>query len=313
VIDGLRLRSTLSRDMREASFNERFEIGGAGGGTVTDPKYKEDVLTTTSTQGNPNLNTETADTLTLGFVYQPSFIPGLQASVDYYRIDQSDRIGAAGTAQEIVDDCFNNGIYCDFVLRSADDDRVSRIIIGQVNMAKAMVRGLDVDLVWRGEVDFLPDFAEGFTFRTMVGHLYENSRQAEVGAPVTDTVGNISTPRTTGIISVNYDIGDFSVGLQERYRGSVARSNLDWVEGVDVDYGWGRIDAYTTTDLNFGYNLVYGPGEWRFSFNITNLTDRDPPIIPSMPGAQFGGSGQAVSSVYDALGRRYSVGANLSF
>jgi outer membrane receptor protein involved in Fe transport len=313
VIDGLRLRSTLSRDMREAGFNERFEIGGAGGGTVTDPKYGEDVLTTTSTQGNPDLNTETADTLTVGFVYQPSFIPGLQASVDYYKIDQSDRIGAAGTAQEIVDECYENGIYCDFITRSVDDDRVTRIVIGQVNMAKAIVRGLDVDIVWRGELDFIPNLAEGFTLRAMAGHLYENSRQSEIGAPVTDTVGNSSTPRTTALVSLNYDIGDFSIGLQERYRSSVARTNLDWIEGIDVAYGWGKIDAYTTTDLNFGYNWAYGSTEWKFSFNITNLTDRDPPIIPSMPGAQFGGTGQSVSSNYDSLGRRYSIGANLSF
>ncbi|MDR0779575.1 MAG: TonB-dependent receptor, partial [Pseudomonadales bacterium] len=92
VIPGLRLRSTLSRDMREAGFNERFEIGGAGGGTVTDRKYGEDVLTTTSTEGNPNLKTEKADTWTAGFVYQPSFVRGLQASVDYYQIEQTDRI-----------------------------------------------------------------------------------------------------------------------------------------------------------------------------------------------------------------------------
>ncbi|MDR2212248.1 MAG: TonB-dependent receptor plug domain-containing protein [Pseudomonadales bacterium] len=313
VFDDLRLRSTFSRDMREAGFNERFEIGGAGGGTVTDPKYGEDVLTTTSTEGNPNLNTETADTLTVGFVYQPSFIPGLQASVDYYKIDQSDRIGPAGTAQQIVDECFDNGVFCDFITRSADDDRVTRIVIGQVNLAKAIVRGLDVDLVWRGELDLFSDYEEGFSLRALVGHLYENSRQSEVGAPVNDTVGGAGTPRTTGVLSANYEIGDFSIGLQERYRSRVARTNIDWVEGIDVDYGWAEIGSYMTTDLNLRYNMALDSSEWAFSFNVTNLTDRAPPIIPSMPGAQFGGSGQSVSGNYDALGRRYSLGFNVSF
>ncbi|MDR0781928.1 MAG: hypothetical protein LBF16_14805, partial [Pseudomonadales bacterium] len=229
-----------------------------------------------------------------------------------YQIEQTDRIGAAGTAQQIVDECFNNGIYCDFITRAADD-RVTRIVIGQVNLAAATVRGVDVDLVWRGDLNFFPGFAESFTFRALGGQLFENSRQAEVGAPKSDIVGSISTPRTTGVLSLKYDIDDFSIGLQERYRGRVARTDKTWTEGVDVDYGWKEIGAYVTTDLNFGYNRTLRSSTLTLSFNITNLTDKDPPIIPSMPGAQFGGSGQSVSANYDSLGRRYSMGFNLSF
>src|SRR5262249_8076014 len=40
--------------------------------------------------GNPGLNPETSDTLTFGFVWQPSFLSGFNLSVDRFKIDVDD-------------------------------------------------------------------------------------------------------------------------------------------------------------------------------------------------------------------------------
>jgi len=42
---------------------------------------------------NPDLKTQNADTLTLGFDFTPTFIPGLTVKANYYRVKISDRIG----------------------------------------------------------------------------------------------------------------------------------------------------------------------------------------------------------------------------
>ena len=44
--------------------------------------------------GNPDLQPETADTHTSGGVFTLRFLPGLQASIDYYHIDLSGIIGS---------------------------------------------------------------------------------------------------------------------------------------------------------------------------------------------------------------------------
>ena len=69
---------------------------------------------------NPTLGAEEGDTITTGFVWQPSFadwVDGLQLSLDWYEIDLSGAVAPWG-AQRIVDDCFATGAAsaCDLIL-----------------------------------------------------------------------------------------------------------------------------------------------------------------------------------------------------
>jgi outer membrane receptor protein involved in Fe transport len=47
------------------------------------------------------------------------------------------------------------------------------------------------------------------------------------------------------------------------------------------------------------------------TFNVQNLFDEDPPIIPSSGDTRFGA--QATDSAYDEYGRRYQLGFNMEF
>src|SRR5690606_8905291 len=89
--EDLRWRFTKSRDVREPNLSERF-FTGVGGGTINDPAFGGAVNAslTVLPSPNPNLQTEQGDTITTGFVYQPSFaewIDGLSVAVDWYEID----------------------------------------------------------------------------------------------------------------------------------------------------------------------------------------------------------------------------------
>ena len=79
VSEAWRLRATSSRDVREPTFAERFNLQG-GGGSVTDPNFpgQPAFQITVTMGGNPDLEPEEADTLTAGFVYQP---PGSRPAV----------------------------------------------------------------------------------------------------------------------------------------------------------------------------------------------------------------------------------------
>ena len=72
------------------------------------------------TGGNPNLRPETADTYTVGLVWQPTFLPGFNLTVDYFNIEVKDYISNIG-ANVLINGCVNgtNPGFCPFVHRDA--------------------------------------------------------------------------------------------------------------------------------------------------------------------------------------------------
>ena len=97
--------------------------------------------------GNPNLTEETAETTTLGFVYSPSQIPGLNIVVDYYDIQVEDAIDAF-TAQDTVDQCvrqpnFPDNPFCDLIQRDPNTALVLRIDALEINVSELKAEGID--------------------------------------------------------------------------------------------------------------------------------------------------------------------------
>ena len=72
------------------------------------------------TGGNPNLRPEKADTYTFGVVWQPSFLPGANITIDYFDIDVKDYISNIG-ANTIINGCVNgtNPSFCSLVHRDS--------------------------------------------------------------------------------------------------------------------------------------------------------------------------------------------------
>src|SRR5690606_33775345 len=103
LFEDLRLRATKSRDVREATFRERFDQQG-GGGAVNDPRFNNTNFQITSVAGgNPNLRPEVADTVVAGLVYQPSWLEGFRVSADWYEVKIKDAVSTLGL-QRIVDE-----------------------------------------------------------------------------------------------------------------------------------------------------------------------------------------------------------------
>jgi outer membrane receptor protein involved in Fe transport len=77
---------------------------------------------------NPNLQEETSDSLTIGAIIQPRFIPGFSLTVDYYDIKVKNIIAAA-SAQQIVNGCYDqptlDNQFCRLFQRFAGPGRVS--------------------------------------------------------------------------------------------------------------------------------------------------------------------------------------------
>jgi outer membrane receptor protein involved in Fe transport len=306
VLDSLRWRATKSSDIREPNFAEIF-LTGTGGGTVQDRfrnNEQNNALTVLAT-GNPTLGAEVGDTITTGFVWQPTFadwIEGLSVALDWYEINLKGAIALYG-AQRIVDDCFatNDATVCALIQRlppNADGSlgQISRILNQNINADRAQTRGTDLETSYRFETDFFDDYDETLSLRAILGYLAENSTTTRAGT-TQDAAGGGTRPRYSGTLSAGYSLGDWNMSLNASYFDKTM-ANTTWVEGVDVDDN--SIASQTTfnTALSYTGELESG-GTWRASFNITNLFDRAP--------ARFAGTG------HDSLGRRYQLSLNVDF
>ena len=107
----VRLRATLSRDVRGAGFRELFLPGSRPRARravfpngINNPWNGNALEAYTSiTGGNPNLKPEVADESALGVVLS---FERLRFSADWYEIDLDSAIAGAPTPQSVVDACF---------------------------------------------------------------------------------------------------------------------------------------------------------------------------------------------------------------
>jgi len=300
VIEDLRLRFTKSRDIREATFSERFDTQSSGFNLIDPFQNNATYASTITSGGNPTLAPENANTVVAGFVYQPSWLPGASLSTDVYDVRVSDSIAQLG-AQRIINDCFaGQQALCGQI--RFDGGQIGRVFDVFLNVAEARVRGIDYEVAYNMEPNFFSDQDEALTFRLLAGYISERSN-TPYQAPKFDISGWQGTPDLTGIMTANYTVGPYSVQLQQRHVASVGLNRL-WVEGRDVDDNTVASGNFTNARLGYSGELDNG-GTWTLSLDVTNLFDRGPPIVP--------GANQGMPADYDIYGRRFFLSLRVGF
>jgi len=285
----IRLRATQSRDVREANFRERGDAQN-GPGRITDPWTGVTYTATRITAGNPDLNTEVADTTVIGAVLTTD---RFQTSVDWFNIEIEDSITQLGP-QRVVNNCFA-GLTEFCANLDGDPGSIFQIRDKFYNAAQAKVRGVDVESRYQ--------FTDSLSAKILSSWLLERSDTSPSGA-VFDIAGQLGTPKFTTVATLNYTIAAWDFELQQRYIDSVNYRN-DWTEGVQVDDN--KLSSFTMTNFAIRMNV----DNYTLSFNVNNLFDRDPVTIPRTETRRVGS--QLISPNYDMFGRRYMLGINLSF
>ena len=312
---GLRLRGTYSRDVRAANLSERFDKTG-GVNTITDPRYPGDgpINVTIFSGGNPNVNPEAGDTFTAGAVYRPEFLPGLSASVDWYHIKIKDEIGQL-SPQSVVTGCAQGAVeLCSFITRDTATDRIILVGAQYINITKAVVSGVDLELDYTRSVTIFGGGPETLGARLLTSFLSKNTqgigsavnidRAGQTGIQESDGVA-YSLPDFKATGNITYRNGGFEAFLQGRYIGSGKIENA-LVQGVDIESN--HVSAAFYLDLRLSKEFEMANGQ-KFEVYVsgTNLNDQDPPITPYY-SVFLGYSNQYNPSLFDVLGRRFNVG-----
>jgi len=245
------------------------------------------------TGGNRLLQEETAETFTVGFVFQPSFVEGLSFTVDYWDILIEDAIEPV-SGQNIVDGCYQgptlNVAFCQ--LSERNEDPLSAQYGGfnfirqtTLNFAKVETTGIDFAVKYSFELG-----AHGFDV-TVQGTSVDEINDFE--NPLDPTVKNpelleINRPELAGNIFLNWNWGDLQVGWQSQFMDEMLFGGIE-VETAETLYGRSVFqDAFWQHDLSASYRIgdnmmVYG--------GVKNVTDEQPFItenaFPSSPRGTF--------------------------
>ncbi|MDP3738477.1 MAG: TonB-dependent receptor [Hyphomonadaceae bacterium] len=298
---GLRFRATRSRDIRAPSLGELFRGSSQGTSTIIDPfRNNETRNALTGNIGNVGLTPEIADTLVLGGVFQPEFIPGLSLSVDYYKVEIRDALSAL-SAQRTVDLCFAGAAeLCAFIQRDPSGI-ISRVELPFFNVDFRSAKGIDFEASYRTNIG-----DTSLSFRLLGTRLISFTTQVAGAAAIEDAgdIGN-NTPKWTGILSANLDFGRASFYVQERYVGSGKFDNQ--FGPADININFQKAVWYTDATINFDLDEAE---KIQWFLTVNNLFDRDPPQTPSflIQGSSFGNR-----TLYDQVGRMFTSGVRFKF
>jgi iron complex outermembrane recepter protein len=271
--------------------------------------------------GNPGLTPEVSDTYSVGLVFQPTFVPNLTMSVDWFDIKVKNTIGPIG-ADTILANCIATGnpTYCSAIHRDATGSLwrspAGFVTDTNVNFGSLSTKGIDV------KGNFKQTLPVGsLTFGLEGTKLINLDTQPLTGGPAYDCTGfygvvcGASNPSWRHVFNTTWSTpwDGLDVTLRWRYIGT-SDSELDstnpQLSGKALPLT-SHIAAYNYLDLSVQFNLYKTV---RMQLGVNNLTDKDPPIINSAGGG-YGSNcptitnnlsscnGNTWPGTYDALGR----------
>ena len=268
--------------------------------------------------GNLLLTPESADTYTVGVVYQSPFkseaLGDFVLSVDYYDIFIDDVIGVT-TGGRVLDKCFNkdgsnpalspDDFNCQVLTRNPATGRLINVLEPTVNLAAIKTTGVDFQFEWGRDMG--PSDAR-ISVSLIISHLLEYEVQATEGAGFDDFKGTVSTATRGRIGSLPewkantrflYERGPWSAGLRWKFIDSMR--SLSTVTNPN--------STTPGTDSSHIFDVF---GNWRLNdmlllnAGVNNVADTDPPVVDGIPG-------RTEPSTYEILGRTFYVGARVNF
>lgn len=271
--------------------------------------------------GNPELEPEEADTVTAGVRWTPSMLEGLTMSVDYYDIDIDDAIVEL-TEQDIVNACYfseqdPNGQFCQLIARNpltgglvgGSDTGVFRSL---ANVASDSAQGVDITVRYSFDMGANGALDLGFD----ANYVIERKTQPAAFLDEYDCAGLVGNtclrpnPEWTFVQTTRWTTGPLTLQLLWRYIDGVEQDTVAFGDAAASDFAVPKIASQSFFDLTGAYDFNE---TWTLRAGITNLFDREPPIVGNDYGGTAENSGNTYPATYPSIGRGYYLGANARF
>lgn len=308
-VDDLLVRASWGTGFRAPTFTEANSTQSRGYRPVTDPCYTAEyaslpgcngrqpvtVLTGTwvTTGGNPDLRPETAETITVGAVWTPSWNPRLSATVDVFRIEKEDIIGAADVDYIIMENARGNG-FAGQVVRNANNEIIDVFAIRD-NLLDQSISGVDLGVEYSTETHGWGDLH----MRADATYLESYKLSPSPDQPAVERVGTYTTAlgtiphwKATGRLTWSRD--NLSATWGVRYVQGVRNDASLLVNGERL-----RASSYLQHDVAMTYH--FESIGLKVTAAVENVADRMPPWLE---GNYFNGFDNLT---FNSRGRFYSL------
>jgi iron complex outermembrane recepter protein len=290
--------------------------------------------------GDPETKAETADTLTVGFVYSPEYVANLGIALDWWKISIDNTISGRDE-QTLLNACYRRPVQdrsaCARIVRAPGSFDIVDVLNITENIGSTDAEGLDLNVTYK-----LPEYDFGTVGFAWDSTYYINSESDNLGYDPSQPVGPGNLPRSYTVgraggtdadyrlksnFLTTWEMGGFSASWTMRYASALVEdcsravdngfpelcSNVvldtagDFVTGGlgadGVDLPRNRLGATTYHDLRAAYR-----GEWggTIALGINNAFDKNVPISYSATNNSF-------LPTYDVPGRFYYVSYNHKF
>ena len=336
VVPGLMLRGAWSQGFRAPNLVQVNDEGTTRSNTRDDfvicqAQVEKGIITDLGVcpgegvisfrSGTDQLRPEDSESINLGVVLEPRFIPGLTLTADYWRVKQTGLVGTFGDDNAIALDLLlrQMGSSNPNVIRAAPTQEqidlftgtslapageIIRVLDPYLNLDSRVSKGWDFGLAYN-----VPEFGLGkFRLRLNAARLdgFVQSAGAD-GQTLLDAVADGSLPpevRVEGLGelleldgrpkwrfsgSVNWDNGPVDIAVFANYVGEVWNTSVTRdvpIVSDDPNANFYRVNDMLTINTAFTFTIdTDGPMDGtRLRVGVNNLFDKDPPLADETYG-----------------------------
>ena len=330
INDTMRIRSTLSQDIRAPNLNNLFEPDGLSSTGFRDLLTGRNDNTRLRTSGNPDLTPEEAKTFTAGIVLTPAAIPRFSVSVDFYETKLTNSITQISYQNDAIQGlCVGSAPaydspFCSLAIRpiqtpdpnnlaafTAQTNYPLEVRNRPFNAAVQKIKGYDFELdyswdMWGGQ----------FSLRHMATYQPVNST---LNTPASQWYTWAIQPDLLQSTFLTYQNNGWNIALQNRWLSNVtlesSSNNLnDGVQGRNggtQNYADETLDAYNVLDITIAKDFEFGDSTVQGFLTVNNVLDERAPLFPSNSGLP--GLFYPTLGFYDDMGRFFTVGTRIKF
>lgn len=303
-VDSLLLRASYGDSFRAPNMSEMFSSQSLSFEKAVDslwcnePGNVDAIYCATNNQhktwygGNPNLEAEEGNSLTLGGVWNVT--DDWNVELSYFSITYDNKIESVDV-DDILRDEIKNG-SSPYVHRGADG-KIEYIEAGVRNLATVETSGIDFVTAYNLETAI-----GDFNFKLDLTHVLDFKKQDNAEAEMIDYAGTTDSPDWRGNLATSWKYDDFSAAWTVVYIGSQSADYYNTLEETDryVDYS-----HYFKHNIQFAYQHAYNGS---ITVGVNNLFDADAPNYYTYADYRDVNVG-----LYDVLGRTYYLRINQKF
>jgi iron complex outermembrane receptor protein len=272
--------------------------------------------------GNRNLQEEKGKTLTLGAVIAPDQIRGFSLTVDYFNIKLTNAIGIVPRATSIQQ-CLltSEPQFCNNVIRYDDTGYIKTVNAQNINIADTKTSGIDVNLRYGRALGLTTD--DRLDLNVLYTHTMKYKTQSDPAAPAYSGVGNLeygAVFRDKVNATASYSAGPYSVNWTATYLSPMVDTVRDEFAEYSDQIGLSpeiaahnEIKARIYHDVQLRARVGEESRQMEMFFGVTNLFDRKPPKLEDTVFYGTITGTTTAADVYDPIGRRFYIGAQLRF